>query len=115
VFGGTATSAPADKQKPSNQGWLTAAGRVFADSGTDERKMLFREHLLHFVPLTAHICRVLGECGGHRAPRVRFEIELEDHLSRHDAKDTVRIATAWGRHAEVFSYDDKTGMLSAMA
>jgi NitT/TauT family transport system ATP-binding protein len=94
---------------------LTAAGRVFADSGMDERKMLFREHLLHFVPLTAHICRVLGERGGHRAPRVRFEIELEDHLSRHDAKDTIRIATAWGRYAEVFSYDDKTGMLSALA
>jgi hypothetical protein len=43
------------------------------------------------------------------------KIELEDHLSRHDAKDTIRIATAWGRYAEVFCYDDKTGMLSALA
>ena len=31
---------------------LTAAGNVFAGSNTDERKRLFREHLLRFVPLT---------------------------------------------------------------
>ena len=30
---------------------LTAAGRVFARSGTEERKRLFGEHLLNFVPL----------------------------------------------------------------
>jgi NitT/TauT family transport system ATP-binding protein len=92
---------------------LTAAGRVFAQSDTEQRKMLFKEHMLHFVPLMAHICRVLGERSDHRAPRVRFEVELEDHLPRHDAKTTLRTATAWGRYAEVFAYDDKTGMLSA--
>lgn len=31
--------------------------------------------------------------------------------SRHDAKRTIRTATARGRYAEVFSYDDKSGML----
>lgn len=91
---------------------LTAAGRIFADASAEERKRLFKEHMLRFVPLTAHICRVLSERSDHRAPRVRFEIELEDHLSRHDAKRTIRTATAWGRYAEVFSYDDKSGMLS---
>lgn len=94
---------------------LTAAGRVFAESDTQQRKLLFKEHMLRFVPLTAHICRVLGERSDHRAPRVRFEIELEDHLSRHDAKSTMRVATAWGRYAEAFAYDDKTGMLSMIA
>jgi NitT/TauT family transport system ATP-binding protein len=33
---------------------LTAAGRVFAQSETEERKRLFREHVLRFVPLVAH-------------------------------------------------------------
>jgi NitT/TauT family transport system ATP-binding protein len=47
-------------------------------------------------------------------PPCASRIELEDHLSRHDAKNTLRIATAWGRYTEVFSYDDKTGMLSAI-
>ena len=94
---------------------LTAAGRVFAHGDTDERKRLFKEHLLRFVPLAAHICRVLNEREGHRAPRVRFEAELEDHLNRHDAERTLRTATAWGRYAELFAYDDKTRLFSAVS
>jgi len=91
---------------------LTAAGRVFAQSDTEQRKLLFREHLLRFVPLTAHICRVLRERNDHRAPRMRFEVELEDHLTRRDSRNTLRVATAWGRYAELFTYDDKTGQFS---
>jgi NitT/TauT family transport system ATP-binding protein len=94
---------------------LTAAGQVFAKSEPDGRKRLFREHLLQFVPLTAHICRVLHEREGGHAPRTRFEVELEDHLTRHDAERTLRIATAWGRYAELFDYDDKTRAFSTTA
>jgi len=94
---------------------LTTAGHVFARSNTDERKRLFREHLLRFVPLTAHICRILQERQGRGAPRARFEVELEDHLNRHDAERTLRAATAWGRYAELFGYDDKSRAFSAMA
>jgi NitT/TauT family transport system ATP-binding protein len=94
---------------------LTAAGHVFAASDTEERKRLFREHLLRFVPLTAHICRVLRERVGGRAPRTRFEVELEDHLSRRDAERTLRVMTAWGRYAELFGYDDKAGAFSTVS
>jgi len=87
---------------------LTAAGRVFAQSGTDERKRLFREHLLRFVPFAAHICRVLQEREGHSAPSVRFKSELEDHLSANDAEKTLETIIRWGRYAEVFDYDDET-------
>lgn len=91
---------------------LTAAGHVFAQSDTEGRKRLFKEHLLRFVPLTAHICRVLHERQGGSAPRMRFEVELEDHLNRHDAERTLRAVTAWGRYAELFSYDDKSRAFS---
>jgi NitT/TauT family transport system ATP-binding protein len=94
---------------------LTAAGGVFARSGTEERKRLFNEHLLKFVPLAAHIRRVLDEREGHRAPRVRFESELEDHLIRRDAEKTLRTITGWGRYAELFEYDDKARMFRAAA
>jgi NitT/TauT family transport system ATP-binding protein len=87
---------------------LTAAGRVFAQSGTEQRKQLFKEHLLRFVPLAAHIRHVLDERAGHRAPRVRFESELEDHLHRREAERTLRTVIGWGRYAELFAYDDKT-------
>jgi NitT/TauT family transport system ATP-binding protein len=87
---------------------LTAAGRVFAQSETEERKRLFREHLLRFVPLSAHIRHILDEREGHRAPRERFEPELEDHLSENDAGQTLRAVIDWGRYAELFAYDDET-------
>jgi NitT/TauT family transport system ATP-binding protein len=77
---------------------LTAAGKVFAQSSTDERKRLFREHLLRFVPLAGHIRHVLEEREDLAAPRVRFESELEDHLSPDDAENTLR--------TEAFGYDD---------
>jgi NitT/TauT family transport system ATP-binding protein len=87
---------------------LTAAGRIYAQSDTEARKRLFREHLLQFVPLAAHIHRVLEEREDHQAPRLRFETELEDHLTRQDAERTLRVVTGWGRYAELFSYDDRT-------
>lgn len=91
---------------------LTAAGRIFAQSGAEERKRLFKEHLLRFVPFAAHIRHVLDEREGHSAPRVRFESELEDHLSESDAERTLLTAIAWGRYAEIFSYDDDRRMFS---
>lgn len=85
---------------------LTAAGRVFAGSDLQERKRLFREHLLRFVPLAAHVRRVLEEREDHQAPRERFELELQDHLHAQEAESTLRAVIGWGRYAEIFGYDD---------
>ena len=87
---------------------ITAAGRVFAEVGVDERKRLFREHLLRFVPLAAHIAQVLEEREDHRAPRERFELELQDHLPPQEADRTLRAVIGWARYAELFRYDDAT-------
>jgi NitT/TauT family transport system ATP-binding protein len=93
---------------------LTAAGQVFAQSDSDERKRVFKEHLLQFVPLAAHIQRVLVAREDHQAPRVRFEAELEDHLTRQEAERTLRVVTGWGRYAELFVYDDKLRRFTAI-
>ncbi len=37
---------------------------------------------------------------------MRFEAELEDHLSEQYARETLDTATEWGRYAEVYEYDD---------
>ncbi|HBZ70386.1 MAG TPA: nitrate ABC transporter ATP-binding protein, partial [Deltaproteobacteria bacterium] len=94
---------------------LTAAGQLYAAGGTEERKRLFREHLLRFVPLAAHMRQVLEERSDHRAPRERFELELQDHLGRDDADRTLRAVTDWGRYAELFDYHarSKTYVLSS--
>ncbi len=92
---------------------LTAAGRVFAQSDDAARKRLFNEHLQRFVPLAARILEVLKEREGHRAPRARFALELQDHLNAADAEASLRTAIDWGRYAGLFNYDDRTRMFSA--
>jgi NitT/TauT family transport system ATP-binding protein len=91
---------------------LTPAARVFAELGTQERKMMFAEHLLRHVPLASRIRKVLNERPGHRAPRVRFEQELEDFLSDSIAQETLDALINWGRYGEIFSYNDKTEIFS---
>jgi NitT/TauT family transport system ATP-binding protein len=91
---------------------LTETGKQFAELGMDDRKKLFQKQLLAYIPLATHIRRVLQERANHVAPKSRFLDELEDHMSTEDAEHTLRAVTAWGRFAEVFAYDDDTGMFS---
>jgi NitT/TauT family transport system ATP-binding protein len=91
---------------------LTDAGRAFAAADTDDRKHLFADALLKNVPLVTMIRRVLDERWNHRASAVRFRDELEDHMSPEYAEDTMRAAIAWGRYAEVFSYDEEAEQFS---
>jgi NitT/TauT family transport system ATP-binding protein len=91
---------------------LSADARNFAELDTQSRKKIFAEHLLASVPLAQHIRRVLDERPGHRAPRVRFEQELEDHLSDGAAEETIDAVIDWGRYAEIFAYDDQAEMFS---
>ena len=91
---------------------LTMPGRVFAEADTQQRKRMFSDHLLRSFPLAAHIRRVLDERPGHRAPRVRFEQELEDYLSDDAAEETIDTIINWGRYGEVFSYEDQAEMFS---
>jgi NitT/TauT family transport system ATP-binding protein len=58
------------------------------------------------VPLVALIRQVLDERWNHRASAVRFRDELEDVMSPEYAEDTMRAVIAWGRYAEIYSYDE---------
>jgi len=91
---------------------LSPAGKLFANADILERKKIFATHLLHYVPLAQHIRRVLDERPGHRASKDRFLSELEDFLSEDEAERVLKVVIDWGRYAEIFAYDDNTGMLS---
>ncbi len=91
---------------------LTDAGRQFAHADTDARKLLFAAALRAHVPLVAAIRRTLDERWNHRASAVRFRDELEDHMSPDYAEDTLRTAIAWGRYAELYSYDEEAQQFS---
>jgi NitT/TauT family transport system ATP-binding protein len=91
---------------------VTAAGRHFAEGDLQERKQIFAEHLRRYIPLAAHIRRVLDERPGHSAPETRFLAELEDHLSEDEAGRVLETVINWGRYAELFAYDYDRGVLS---
>jgi NitT/TauT family transport system ATP-binding protein len=91
---------------------LTHMGKRFAEEDTNVRKEIFARALLSYVPLAAHIRRVLDERASHTAPRSRFEDELEDYMTADAAEATLEAVIAWGRFAEVFAYDDESAMFS---
>ncbi len=91
---------------------LTEAGRRFVGLEPDGRKKLFAQHALAYVPLVAHIKRVLDERENHAAPASRFRDELEDHMSEQFAEQTLKTVTSWGRYGEVFAYDEDAGVFS---
>ncbi len=91
---------------------LTAPGLRFSDSDVDERKKLFEQHLATYVPLAAHIRRVLDERPTHRAPARRFRDELEDYMSEDYADTTIKAVTNWARYAEYFAYDENADLFT---
>jgi NitT/TauT family transport system ATP-binding protein len=91
---------------------LNNSGKVFASADILERKKIFANHLLNYVPLANYIRRVLDERPEHHASKVRFLSELEDYFSENIAADTLRIIIDWGRYAEIFAYDYNTEQLS---
>jgi NitT/TauT family transport system ATP-binding protein len=91
---------------------LTEPGRHFVQAGLDDRKRLFSQHLLTYVPLAGHIKRVLDERATHRAPASRFRDELEDYMSEEFADKTLRAVISWARYGEAFAYDESGGVFS---
>ena len=87
---------------------VTEAGAAFCNAGQDERKRIFARHLLNYVPLAAHVRRVLDERTSHVARKSRFIDELEDFMTEAAAEQTLRAIISWGRYAEVFAYEDES-------
>jgi NitT/TauT family transport system ATP-binding protein len=91
---------------------LTPEGMAFANSDLNVRKHIFARHLLNYVPLAAHIRRVLDERASHAARKSRFIDELEDFMGENDAEQTLRAVISLARYAEAFAYDDANEMFS---
>ena len=91
---------------------INSAGKKFANADLEDRKKIFAAHLLTNVPLASYICKILHERSDRKASRSRFQTHLEDHLSHEDSNKVLKIIIAWGRYAEIFSYDDNAKIFS---
>jgi len=91
---------------------LTAAGKHFAEADILDRKKIFAKHLLEYVPLVKFIHTELTKSYNQRISKKSILDALEDYLSESDAERILKIVIEWGRYAELFAYDDKTGELN---
>lgn len=91
---------------------LLPAARRYVDAAVDQRKQLFAQHLLSYVPLVGHIRRVLDDRPTHQAPARRFRDELEDYMSEDYAAQTLKSVIQWGRYGELFAYDEGADLFS---
>jgi NitT/TauT family transport system ATP-binding protein len=91
---------------------LTHMGKRFADAELNERKEIFSRALQNYVPLAAHIKKVLDDRASHSAPRARFRDELEDHMAEDAADEALKTVVSWARFSEMFSYNDDAELFS---
>ena len=87
-------------------------GKLFAEKDLNGRKEIFSRALMSYVPLAAHIRRILDERGSHAAPKSRFLDELEDYMTPAAAEETLRAVIGWGRFGECFAYNDQNSTFS---
>lgn len=97
-----------------NEGVLafTEAGKKFADANIQERKQIFAQHLLKYIPLAQHIRLILDQSPSHRTHENTFLAELENYFSEEESERILRTIIDWGRYAEILAYNYDSGELS---
>jgi NitT/TauT family transport system ATP-binding protein len=88
---------------------LTALGRAYADATILGRKAIIAGRVLR-LPIIAWIYETLQQDDNRRVPWDFFREKLEVDFGDLSEKQ-LDIAISWGRHAELFAYDDGTGEL----
>jgi len=91
---------------------FTEAGKHFAAATIQERKQIFAQHLLQYIPLAQHIRQVLDQSPNHRTSENTFLNELENYFSEEESERILRTIIDWGRYAEILAYDYDSGELS---
>jgi NitT/TauT family transport system ATP-binding protein len=88
---------------------LTADGRRFVDTDIQERREIFRAAALERVPLVRQITKALEAKTDRQLPDDFFHDLLDEHFSEDETKAQLETAINWGRYAQLFDYDSKTG------
>lgn len=90
---------------------LSSEGRAFAEADILARKLLFRDATLKHVTILQQMDSVLRTKSDHSMAAEFFHDILDEHFSEDEVKRQLETALHWGRYAEIFDYDSKTGRL----
>jgi len=91
---------------------MTATGKQFIDTDINDKKILFKEILIKYIPLAKHIQQSLLDSSHQRISEEQVLRNLEEHFTSDEAERVLSTVIDWGRYAELFAYDYNTGMLS---
>ena len=91
---------------------LTDHGERFAEADILQRKQIFAEHLLRYLPIVGKIKQTLDQNVSHKVLKESFLEELQINFSKEESERILRTIISWGRYAEIFSYDYDSGELS---
>jgi NitT/TauT family transport system ATP-binding protein len=88
---------------------LTALGKTYAEASILARKELIAARVLR-IPVVNRIYEELQQDDDHRVDRTYFLNRFRDEYGEH-AEAELETVIAWGRYAELFSFDQPTGEL----
>lgn len=90
---------------------ISPEGQAFAAADILTRKLLFRDAALKNVALLQQVDSTLKAKADHAMGIEFFHDILDEHFSEDEVKRQLETALNWGRYAETFDYDSKTGRL----
>ena len=90
---------------------ISPEGKAFAQADIQTRKFLFRDAALKHVALLQRMDSILRAKSDHSMAAEFFHDILDEHFSEDEVKRQLETALHWGRYAEIFDYDSKTGRL----
>jgi len=90
---------------------ITPAGVQFADADIQQRKVLFRHAALEHVTILKQIESVLKKKADHSIADEFFHDILDEYFAEDEVQRQFETAMNWGRYAEIFDYDRKSGQL----
>lgn len=90
---------------------LTPVGQRYVNEEPPLRQRTFGEQLLARVPLAAHIRHSLAQEPSGALPEELFLKLLREGMSDEDAERVMKVVIEWGRYAEVFDYNYRSGQI----
>ncbi len=89
---------------------LTEQGKRFAEASVLDEKELFRTQAMARIAILRQIVQALDASPSRMVDEQVFLAQLETYFSQKEARAQLDTAVDWGRYAEIFTYQDDTGV-----
>jgi NitT/TauT family transport system ATP-binding protein len=91
---------------------LTEQGRSLEQADILQRKKIYAESLMLYVPVIRFIRETIDSDSDNSVSEDFFITMLEKYFSEQAAEEVMKVAIDWGRYAEIFAYNYNSGHLS---